>query len=486
MRSTDPGQLAGNGWVAKKGANPGVKGKRKHGEVWVPWAMADNGRCGKMMDESTPQGAWAAAHEPPSVRASRLQREKAAAKKATATPAAATTKPQQVLYEYPQDAQGNDKIPKVSGIESSFSQSQAHYNQHRPVPGVATMLESSSGRTSNVDRGDEPRLTDLDARRIEHYESHLQKMRLVHCPRCDNRPLLLSGASDAFGAQGCSICSKDPERYSESNMMNPAPAGRLETALREAPVHLPRPPSPPPGARYPPCFYQASVVEELLVTRFRTVMSVHHLPLKHRKYRGHTISFYQAIGEFADMFKDLLPVPLTLDKLAIWIVRAQLHKGSKHQDYRVRRDVVIELLHWLPILQPHLYSDVNMTTKKGIDEDALKELPHDASVFDDLPGSEYSAADAGNAPATASANGPMMSDYVSGAEIDMDRSGFVGKPPMARNNEAARRAAEHAVGRNQKGQPVFTFPRNGVEGECEWDQCVCANRTWHPQQQVNP
>ena len=126
---------------------------------------------------------------------------------------------------------------------------------------------------------------------------------------------------------------------------------------------------------------------------------------------------------------------------------------------------------------------MNLRTGCGIDEDALKQLPTDDTVFDQLPGSEYSFADAdasGSMPMsestgaslTASASGPMMSEYVSGADMDMDRSGFVGQPPVARNNDIARRAAEHAVSRNQKGQPVFGFPKARTEGECEWNQCV--------------
>ena len=432
-----------------------------------------------MMDQSTPQGAWATAHEPPSVHASRLQREKAAAKKVAATPAAAA--PKQLVFEYPKDAHGIDQIPTVTGVQSSFARSQAHYDQSRVRPGVPTLLEATSGRASNAHRADEPRLTGLDARRIEHYEAHLQQMRLVCCPRCDSRPLVLSASSDEFGPQGCAICEKDSERNSVRNCMNPAPAGRLDQALRAAEADLkkalPLPKiRPPPGARYPPCFYEASVVEELLVTRFRTVMSIRHMPLKHRKYRGHTLSFYQGVGEFADLFSSLLPVPLTVDKVAIWIIRAQLHLGSKHQDYRVRRDLVDELLRWLPILFPRLYGDVNLRTGKGVDKAALDRLPVDDSVFDQLPGSEYSSSDAGGASvsgpaAVPSANGPMMSEYVSGTEIDMDRSGFVGKPPMARNNDIAQRAVEYAVSRNKKGQPVLGFPKARAEAECEWNQC---------------
>ena len=477
----------GGGWVPRKGANSAGRGRPLKGMVWVPWAMADNGRRGKMMDQSTPEGAWASlpAHEPPSVLANRLQREKQAAKKASAAPAAAAA-PKQFVFEYPEGADGRPRIPTISGVQSSFARSQAWYDGYRVQPGAPTMLETSSGRASNIARADEPRLTGLDARRIEHYETHLLQMRLVRCPKCDSRPLEFTGT---FGPEGCKVCKKDAERYAVSNGMNPAPPGRLLQALREAEASNEAEPDPKkrrplplayplPGARYPPCFYEASVTEELLVTRFRTVMSVRHMPLKHRKYRGHTISFYQAIGEFTDMFNDLLPVPLTLDKLAIWIVRAQLHQGNVHQDYRVRRDLVAELLRWLPILLPKLYHDVNLKSGDGIDKDALDQLPDDATVFDQLPGSEYSAADASSSASTgaslsASANGPMMPEYVSGTEIDMDRSGFVGQPPVARNNEIARRAAEYAVSHNRKGQPVFSFPRAHTEGECEWNQCKC-------------
>jgi hypothetical protein len=93
----------GGCWIPRKGANTPGSGRRKRDGVWVPWAIADNGRHGKMMDQSTPQGTWASAHEPPSVLASRLRREDAAAKKAAATPVAAA--PKQFVFEYPKDAQ---------------------------------------------------------------------------------------------------------------------------------------------------------------------------------------------------------------------------------------------------------------------------------------------------------------------------------------------------------------------------------------------
>ena len=118
--------------------------------VWVPWVMADNGRRGMSMDESTPEGAWASTHEPPSVYASRLRREEDAAKKAADTPT--TAAPKQVVYEYPKDGQGNDCVPTVSGVQSSFARSQSHYDQSRVLPGVPTMLERNSGRASNADR----------------------------------------------------------------------------------------------------------------------------------------------------------------------------------------------------------------------------------------------------------------------------------------------------------------------------------------------
>ena len=48
-----------------------------------------------------------------------------------------------------------------------------------------------------------------------------------------------------------------------------------------------------------------------------------------------------------------------------------------------------------------------------------------------------------------SATGPMIAENVSGSEVDMDNSGFAGKPPAATNSEAA-----HTMARRGPGGPT--------------------------------
>lgn len=115
-------------------------------------------------------------------------------------------------------------------------------------------------------------------------------------------------------------------------------------------------------AHYPPVYYNATLAETLLVTRFRTIMSLRHMPLMHQKFRGHTISFMQNLKEFVAH----VSVPLSLDTLAFFIVRMSNASDNTHQDYRVRKAVVIELLKWLPMLLPEAYSDVEWPTRQII------------------------------------------------------------------------------------------------------------------------
>jgi hypothetical protein len=53
---------------------------------------------------------------------------------------------------------------------------------------------------------------------------------------------------------------------------------------------------------YETLFRQASLTEELLVTRFRTFMIMRRMPHRHLRYRGHTIAFVQ-VSKWASVSK---------------------------------------------------------------------------------------------------------------------------------------------------------------------------------------
>lgn len=170
-------------------------------------------------------------------------------------------------------------------------------------------------------------------------------------------------------------------------------------------------------------------------------------------------------------FVDAVSVPIKYDTVAFWIVRLQHDCGRKHEDYRVRRWVIIELLKWLPLLLPGAYSDVNWPTGKGIDTAHLESLPDDDSIFDLLPHETYKDDGETASAAGASSTGPMMSEYVSGAEIDMDSSGCPLRPPKVTNREAAHRAAEAAGGRATR----IDWATASLDAESEWQAGYVVN-----------
>ena len=412
-----------------------------------------------------------------------------------------------------------------------------------------TELERTLGRVGK--HQDQPRLSALNARRIELYEYKLEQMDLVVCANChrlrlvDEAPAnkqvrartrtltqvhvlsahtctlkqVLSAHSSPhtqhpllctlshtlscrlFLSQDwrCDTCKNDQDKLSDANHMDPAPKGRplkvwvqKEATMLQAGDDLSwLPPRPPAGAHYPPVYYMATLAETLLVTRFRTVISYRHMPLYHKKFRGRTlpsriklltpsaarafqprphlpplladtIAFMQNLREFVDT----VSVPIKYDTMAFWIVRLQYDKGSKHEDYRVRKAVVIELLKWLPLLLPTAYRDVNLRTGQMIDTAHLESLPDNDSIYDQIPHELYDDED-GGATSTAgeSSTGPMMSEYVSGAEIDMDSSGCPLRPPKVSNSEAARRAAESTGGRATR----IDWATASLDAECEWE-----------------
>jgi hypothetical protein len=320
---------------------------------------------------------------------------------------------------------------------------------------------------------DRPRLSELSARRIELYEWNLEQLDVCVCTNCGRRLLVDRPPANATTWK-CDKCRGNAMLLTEVNHMDPAPCGRplkewlkKEKEMREKGEDvswLPR--RPPKEARYPQVYYEATLAETMLVTRFRTVMSIRHMPLYHKKYRGHTISSMQHLGEFLGRVE----LPIKFSTVAFMIVRLEHDSGRKHQDYRVRKAVIIELLKWLPMLLPEAYADVilhqDASKRKMIDEEHLEELPDDDYIYDQLPFNLYEGGEDNNGPGP-SATGPMMAENVTGSEVDMDNSGFAGKPPAATNSEAAH-AMARAVGEG-RAAPRVGWATASTEAECEWE-----------------
>ncbi len=104
----------------------------------------------------------------------------------------------------------------------------------------------------------------------------------------------------------------------------------------------------------------------MLISLVIPIMSVYHLPHGQYGYKGHVINLPQDITAFAT---SLPRIPKELDVL---IVR---EKGTDntHQDFKVRREVVLKALLWLK--QHNKYY-----RKAHIDYVALNELPEDGHL----------------------------------------------------------------------------------------------------------
>ena len=115
-----------------------------------------------------------------------------------------------------------------------------------------------------------------------------------------------------------------------------------------------------------------SQIEEMLIAQVQPLISVFVVRGGQLAYRGNIINFPQAIQSFVDT---LPRDPTTLD---VMVVRRSSADGSAaFRDYKVRRRNVALWLRWLKSNNP-FYGSVN------IDEEALRRLPEDGSVLDQL------------------------------------------------------------------------------------------------------
>ena len=326
-----PGRTAWNPityqWVKPVSKPRGRPTRETLGKVWIDWA-------GEYVDSSDPR-ALPDFVNPAALREMEIRLEKEQERLARLQ-SCADVEP----HKRPTDLFGRLVIEPAT--PAPLSEYRARHEEYLQNIQYGPLVQSSVSHVpptelehalTRVDKHhDEPRLSALNARRIELYEYKLEQMDLIVCANCSRLKLVditpanvkvcfqsnaLSvdgvGSTDSFKnalltltcctcpclRQGwcCEVCCEDGEKLSAANHMDPAPRGRplaeWETKLSEiqnagGDVSW-LPPKPPAGAHYPPVYYTATLAETLLVTRFRTVMSCRHMPLYHKKFRGRAL-----------------------------------------------------------------------------------------------------------------------------------------------------------------------------------------------------
>ncbi|PKY12906.1 hypothetical protein RhiirB3_322927, partial [Rhizophagus irregularis] len=163
----------------------------------------------------------------------------------------------------------------------------------------------------------------------------MDKLRHILCPVCNE-----SCPSIVLVNGKCRRCYSEkimPNKFSAENNMDP---GEVPEELRDL-----------------------TEIEEMLIARAFTVMSVYRLRGGQYGYRGNVINFPQDVHEFATR---LPRNPLSLEILII-----RRHSASDltaFRDFTVRRAKVTRALQWLKANNRY-YADII------IDEEALQSLP---------------------------------------------------------------------------------------------------------------
>ena len=93
-------------------------------------------------------------------------------------------------------------------------------------------------------------------------------------------------------------------------------------------------------------------IEEMLIARILPKIRVYVKPYGQRAYSGHCINFAQNVSEIARL------LPYFPKDLPIVIVRIN-GKDNTFKDVNVRRQEVLDALHWLILNNPQ-YSDIQI------------------------------------------------------------------------------------------------------------------------------
>jgi len=104
----------------------------------------------------------------------------------------------------------------------------------------------------------------------------------------------------------------------------------------------------------------------MLISRVMPLMSIYRLPHGQLGYKGHVLNLPQEVGTFATT------LPRKPSELDIILVRREGSQDS-HQDFRVRRSVLLAVLLWLKQNNKY-YRDI------AIDQATLNTLPNDVNI----------------------------------------------------------------------------------------------------------
>ena len=189
------------------------------------------------------------------------------------------------------------------------------------------------------------RETDEPSQHVLLHEEYLDTIVLPVCKNCQRRrPEIGFHVPSREVTARCKACISNAVLFTHKNDNNPSP-----------------PPLNPERPKYcgeEECqgYYNAlcrnaSLSEELLVTRFRTFMIMRRMPHRHFKYRGHTIAFMQELEDWVGS------LPRKIESLPILVVRQQGQDDCDHTDFRVRTWMVLSLLRALKRIHPELYDD---------------------------------------------------------------------------------------------------------------------------------
>ena len=336
-----------------------------------------------------------------------------------------------------------------------------------------------------------PSLPPAAVTRIAAHEADLAAVTLVLCNHCCRRypyamklnmpnPIRTSGEA----LEWCRFCSRGKKKhvdnlYTEANLNFPGPPRHkadVDAYWSEYPHLLANAKLATTELRVEfftvtrELFAEATLVEELLVTRFRTFMIFRRAPHQHVKFRGHTITHLQHVETLFSFAPSRLPIAIFRHPASVDM--------SGHKDYRVNTSRLVKLVFALRLLYPQkeLYGDPAVVPATDDAVRALAEaegLPEDGSIFDslqrrdddDVP-SESSVGPTGAPITPAGSAGQTFSEFDA---LNMDSSFVPEKSNTANTSEIARRGVDDvAQGRRRKpGEEPIAWPEIDADAQPE-------------------
>lgn len=185
-------------------------------------------------------------------------------------------------------------------------------------------------------------INEIDRNLLKNFRDKMNKLQNVFCPVCKERfPSLVLVMGKC---RRCYTEKISPNRFSNENNMDPG----------EVPAEL----------------QGLTEIEEMLIAKVFTVISVYRLRGGQYGYRGNVINFPQDVQGFVNR------LPRCPSSLEILIVRRQSESNlASFRDFTVRRSKVACALFWLKANNRY-YNDIS------IDDEVLQSLPENCSIID--------------------------------------------------------------------------------------------------------